>query len=139
MKLKKNQPKNSRRDFLKKASAASLFYIVPSHAITSLGYPSPNGLINIAAIGVGNRGGQVIQQMASPDNPVERRSLPGLIIQRYAGIQPERAPWGEAMDNLKIKNLNMQIFMQFVMLIIITHPISLMLILNQKPIRIIEK
>jgi hypothetical protein len=81
---------------------------VPSHAITSLGYPSPNGLINIAAIGVGNRGGQVIQQMASPDNPVERRSLPGLMIQRYAGIQPERSPRGGfgQSDDKKFKHAN---------------------------------
>jgi predicted dehydrogenase len=109
MKSKKNQLKNSRRNFLKKASAASLFYIVPSHAITSLGYPSPNGLINIAAIGVGNRGGQVIQQMASPDIPVERRRLPGLIIQRYAGIHPERVPWGGGSgqsEDKKIKHAN---------------------------------
>ena len=46
--------------------------------------------------------------MASPDNPVERRSLPGLMIQRYAGIQPERSPRGGfgQSDDKKFKHAN---------------------------------
>ena len=100
MKSKKNHNKTyQRRDFIKKASAASLFSIVPSYAITSLGYKSPNDMINIAAIGVGNRGGQVIQNIASPDNEIARKSLPGLLVQRYAGIQPERSGWGGRGSN----------------------------------------
>jgi len=48
----------TRRQFIEKTAAASLFTIVPSHTLSSLGYASPNDRVNIAAIGVGNRGGR---------------------------------------------------------------------------------
>ncbi len=87
---KKNFPIDSRRDFIKKAASASLFSIVPSSTLTSLGYQSPNDMVNIAAIGVGNRGGQVIGNIATPDVIVERARMGGFLRQPYGGIQPEK-------------------------------------------------
>ena len=83
-------PLNSRRDFIKKVASASFISIVPSSTITSLGYKSPNDMVNIAAVGVGNRGGQVIGNIASPDVVVKRGRMSGFLRQPYGGIQPER-------------------------------------------------
>ncbi|MDA1288800.1 MAG: hypothetical protein O3B46_05120 [Bacteroidetes bacterium] len=80
----------SRRAFIEKTAAASLITIVPSHTISSLGHGSPNDMINLAAIGVGNRGGQVIGNIATPDVQTTRGRSSGFLVQPYAGIQPER-------------------------------------------------
>ncbi|MEK9741319.1 MAG: Gfo/Idh/MocA family oxidoreductase [Flavobacteriaceae bacterium] len=79
----------SRRAFIEKTAAASLFTIVPSHTISSLGHGSPNDMINLAAIGVGNRGGQVIGNIATPDVQTTRGRSVGYFRQPYAGIKPE--------------------------------------------------
>ena len=104
----KKAPTDSRRDFIKKAASASLISIVPSSAITSLGYPSPNDLVNIAAIGVGSRGGQVIGNIATPDVVVERPRMSGFLRQPYGGIQPERRPFnrGNSGDQKPFKHAN---------------------------------
>ena len=81
----------TRRQFIEKTAAASLFTIVPSHTLSSLGYASPNDRVNIAAIGVGNRGGQVIGNMASPDVQLTAARMSGFLRQPYGGIQPERS------------------------------------------------
>ena len=48
-------------------------------------------MVNIAAIGVGNRGGQVIQNIATPDAEIKRDiGMSGFLRQPYAGIKPER-------------------------------------------------
>jgi len=94
--MKKNNhsqksPQLSRRSFIKKTAAASAFTIVPAHILTGLGYTSPNDMVNIAAIGVGNRGGQVIQNIATPDAEIKRDiGMSGFLRQPYAGIKPER-------------------------------------------------
>ena len=94
--MKKNNhsqksPQLSRRSVIKKTAAASAFTIVPAHILTGLGYTSPNDMVNIAAIGVGNRGGQVIQNIATPDAEIKRDiGMSGFLRQPYAGIKPER-------------------------------------------------
>jgi len=52
----KNQPQNSRREFMKKAAvAATAFYIVPRHVLGK-GYLAPSDKLNLAAIGSGGKG-----------------------------------------------------------------------------------
>lgn len=97
-----------------KAASASLISIVPSSTITSLGYPSPNDLVNIAAIGVGSRGGQVIGNIATPEVVVERPRMSGFLRQPYGVFSPkdDRSTGGI----VAIKSpLNTPIFMPFVM------------------------
>ena len=55
-----------RRDFLKTLTAGSTlaaFSIVPRHVLGGIGHVPPGEKLNIAAIGVGNRGWTVIRQM----------------------------------------------------------------------------
>ena len=107
-KITENAPMDSRRDFIKKAASASLFTIVPSSTLTSLGYQSPNDMVNIAAIGVGNRGGQVIGNIATPDVVAHRAPMGGFLRQPYGGIQPERTPYnrGGGSDQKPFKHAN---------------------------------
>jgi predicted dehydrogenase len=52
-----NQQNNSRRDFIKKASiAVGGFYIVPRHVLGGKGFIAPSDKLNIACVGVGNKG-----------------------------------------------------------------------------------
>ena len=56
----------SRRRFLgATASAAGLFSIVPSYAVSGLGYTAPSDKLNIAGIGVGGKGQVNIHNMSS--------------------------------------------------------------------------
>ena len=93
-KSKKQKPKSiSRRDFLGKTSAvAAAFTIVPRHVLGGSGYTAPSDLVNVAGIGIGSQGGGDIQNIATPDVPIERSfRMGGFLIQRYAGIQPQRS------------------------------------------------
>jgi len=96
MKQKKNVSKSgnglSRRDFLgKTAAATAAFTIVPRHVLGGPGYTAPSDMVNLAGIGVGSQGGGDIQQIATPDVPIQRRQgFSGMLMQRYAGIQPQR-------------------------------------------------
>jgi len=48
-------------------------------------------MVNLAGIGVGSQGGGDIQNIATPDVPLQRRrGFSGMRMQRYAGIQPQR-------------------------------------------------
>jgi predicted dehydrogenase len=54
----------SRRDFIKKSSAAAMaFSIVPSTVVSGLGHKMPSDKLNIAGIGVGGRGFGVLKGM----------------------------------------------------------------------------
>jgi len=91
--LKKNPKNPSRRDFIGKTTAATAaFTILPRHVLGGKGYTAPSDMVNVAGIGLGNQGGSDIQNIASPDVPIERRrGLPGMLMQRSAGIRPQRA------------------------------------------------
>ncbi len=87
-------PKNfSRRNFIgTTAATAAGFMIVPRHVLGGTGYKAPSDMVNIAGIGVGSQGGGDIQNIATPDVPIQRRmGFSGMLMQRYAGIQPERS------------------------------------------------
>ncbi|MGW8317386.1 MAG: Gfo/Idh/MocA family protein [Bacteroidales bacterium] len=96
-----NQKKNessplkgmNRRDFIgKTTAAAAAFTIVPRHVLGGKGYTAPSDMVNVAGIGIGSQGGGDIQNIATPDVPIERRrGFSGMLMQRYAGIQPERS------------------------------------------------
>ena len=88
----KNPKSFSRRGFIgTTAAAAAGFTIVPRHVLGGIGYVSPSDLVNIAGIGVGSQGGGDIQNIATPDVPIQRRmGFSGMLMQRYAGIQPQR-------------------------------------------------
>lgn len=80
----------SRRDFIgKTTAAAAAFTIVPRHVLGGKGYTAPSDMVNVAGIGLGNQGGSDIQNIATPDVPIQRRmGLPGMLMQRSAGIRP---------------------------------------------------
>jgi hypothetical protein len=61
----------SRRDFLAKSGSVAAFTIVPRHVLGQ-GYQAPSEMLNVAAIGVGGRGAQVLEGIAVPDVPIER-------------------------------------------------------------------
>jgi predicted dehydrogenase len=89
----------SRRDFIgRSTAAAAAFTIVPRHVLGGPGYTAPSDLVNVAGIGLGNQGGSDIQNMATPDVPIQQRAggLPGLKFHRYPGIAPPDAegPFG---------------------------------------------
>jgi predicted dehydrogenase len=64
----KKQNTLSRRKFVGRVgTATAAFTIVPKNVISGLGYKQPSDLLNIAAIGVGNRGSQNLRGMALPD------------------------------------------------------------------------
>jgi len=73
--LNRKNPKGqlSRRTFLgTTATAAAAFTIIPRHVLGGPGFTAPSDLINVAGIGVGSQGGGDIQQVCSPDVPIER-------------------------------------------------------------------
>lgn len=65
--MKKQNP-NSRRDFLKKAAAASTLFIVPRHVLGGVGYVAPSDQINLAAVGIGGKGTSDLRNAARPKN-----------------------------------------------------------------------
>jgi len=92
-KSSKQIPKSlSRRDFIgKTTAAAAAFTIVPRHVLGGIGYTAPSDLVNVAGIGIGSQGGGDIQNIATPDVPIQRSfNMSGFLIRRYAGIQPQR-------------------------------------------------
>lgn len=88
----------SRRDFIgKTAAATAAFTIVPRHVLGGKGYTAPSDMVNVAGIGVGSQGGGDIRNIATPDVPIQRRGgFSGMLMQRYAGIQPQRGAFGGA-------------------------------------------
>ncbi len=72
--MSNKQTKNlSRRNFLGTVgAAAAAFTIVPSHVIAGRGHIQPSDTVNVAGIGIGSQGGGDIQQICTPDVPIER-------------------------------------------------------------------
>lgn len=63
----------SRRNFLgTTATAAAAFTVIPRSVLGGRGYTAPSDMIHVAGIGVGSQGGGDIQQICSPDVPIER-------------------------------------------------------------------
>jgi predicted dehydrogenase len=63
----------TRRSFLgKSAVAAAAFTIVPRQVLGGKGYTPPSDMLNVAGIGIGSQGGGDIQQICTPDVPIER-------------------------------------------------------------------
>lgn len=89
----RNSKNFSRRSFIgTTAATAAGFMIVPRHVLGGVGYKAPSDMVNIAGIGVGSQGGGDIQNIATPDVPIQRRmGFGGFLIQPYAGIQPQRS------------------------------------------------
>jgi len=87
----------SRRNFIvTSAAAAAGITIIPRHVLGGKGFTAPSDLVNIAGIGVGSQGGGDIQNIATPDVPIRRRmGFSGMLMQRYAGIQPQRSGFGQ--------------------------------------------
>jgi predicted dehydrogenase len=88
----------SRRDFIgKTAAATAVFTIVPRHVLGGPGYTAPSDMVNLAGIGVGSQGGGDIQNIATPDVPIQRRQgFSGMLMQRYAGIPAQRGNFQRA-------------------------------------------
>ncbi len=59
-----SSPKLGRRDFVKAATAASAFMIVPRHVLGGPAYVAPSDKINIAAVGVSGKGTTDIRSVA---------------------------------------------------------------------------
>lgn len=65
MKQKKNSHSTERRDFIKKASIASLgISIVPRHVLGGVGFTAPSDKLVVAGIGVGGKGESDIKSFA---------------------------------------------------------------------------
>ena len=62
-----------RRNFLKTMGAAAAFTIVPRKVLGN-GFMAPSDTVNLAAIGVGSQGGGDIQNIATPDVPIDRKN-----------------------------------------------------------------
>ncbi len=62
----------SRRSFLGTTAALAAFTVIPRSVLGGKGYTPPSDLINVAGIGVGSQGGGDIQQICTPDVPIER-------------------------------------------------------------------
>ena len=58
-------PELSRRDFMKAAGAVAAFTIVPRHSLGGQGQTPPSEKLNIAAIGIGGRGADVLRGVES--------------------------------------------------------------------------
>jgi len=89
--FKKSSTNVSRRQFLGTMASAAAFTIVPRSVLGGVGYTAPSDMVNIAGIGIGSQGGGDIQNIATPDVAIQRRSgFSGMLMQRYGGIQPQR-------------------------------------------------
>lgn len=82
----KNSVNFTRREFLGTVAAAAAFTIVPRSVLGGPGYTAPSDMVNLAGIGVGSQGGGDIQNIATPDVPIKRRSFGGggMLMQPYA-------------------------------------------------------
>jgi hypothetical protein len=86
----------SRRDFIGTSSAAiAAFTIVPSKVVSGLGYVAPSDKLNIAGIGVGGRGSNVIENMAKTENivalcDVDWSERVGKVFAKYPGAEKHR-------------------------------------------------
>ncbi len=86
----------SRRSFLKTGAAAIAGFTIAPNTILGKanGHTPPSDLPNIAAIGVGSQGGGDIQNIATPDVPIQRRAskrkFGGWTNNHYAGLEPKR-------------------------------------------------
>ncbi|MDR0430019.1 MAG: Gfo/Idh/MocA family oxidoreductase [Tannerellaceae bacterium] len=102
-KSEKQSVRFTRRAFLGTMASAAAFTIVPRSVLGGVGYTAPSDLINIAGIGIGSQGGGDIQNIATPDVPIQRRQggSGGMLMQRYGGIQPQRQirPQGGGVAN----------------------------------------
>jgi len=77
-----------RRNFLKTMGAAAAFTIVPRKVLGN-GFMAPSDTVNLAAIGVGSQGGGDIQNIMTPEVPIDRKNQTRTIsysMGRYAGI-----------------------------------------------------
>ena len=94
----------SRRNFLgTTAAAAAAFTVIPRSVLGGKGYTAPSDLINVAGIGVGSQGGGDIQQVCSPDVPIERprRNMNGTPMTReqIAAMEARMAQMRERMQS----------------------------------------
>ena len=90
----------SRREFLGTMAATAAFTIVPRSVLGGQGYTAPSDMVNLAGIGVGAQGGGDIQNIASPDVPIERATGARYtnFSQTFGGIAPQRVV-RQASDN----------------------------------------
>jgi hypothetical protein len=92
----KNTISISRRNFIGTSSAAiAAFTIVPSKVVSGLGYVAPSDKLNIAGIGVGGRGSNVIENMAKTENivalcDVDWSERVGKVFAKYPGAERHR-------------------------------------------------
>jgi predicted dehydrogenase len=93
--------KVGRRDFLKKTTLGTAgISIIPRNVLGGKGYTAPSDMLNIAGIGIGSRGGAVIQLIATPDIPIKRGlGSQGFLRQPYSGIKPERRSFNRSTNN----------------------------------------
>jgi len=67
----RNKQNNSRRTFIKQASAAAIgFTIVPRYVLGGKGYKAPSDKLNIAYIGIGGRAEDHIRSTKGTENVV---------------------------------------------------------------------
>ena len=60
----------SKRNYLGTAGTiAGAFTIIPRQVMAGKGYLQPSDTVNVAGIGIGNRGGIVIRSICTPDVP----------------------------------------------------------------------
>ncbi|MDL2277544.1 Gfo/Idh/MocA family oxidoreductase [Parabacteroides sp. OttesenSCG-928-G07] len=93
MSNKKSSLNFSRRDFIGTMAATAAFTVVPRSVLGGPGYTPPSDMVNLAGIGVGSQGGGDIQNIMTPEVPIQRRQGSGgggMLMQGYAGIQPQR-------------------------------------------------
>ena len=91
-----------RRNFLKTMGAAAAFTIVPRHVLGN-GFMAPSDTVNLAAIGVGSQGGGDIQNIMTPEVPIDRtkqtRRRSNLSNGNYSGAI-QRQMQRRASDNI---------------------------------------
>lgn len=95
----------SRRSFLKTGAAAIAGFTIAPNTILGKanGHTPPSDLPNIAAIGVGSQGGADIQNIATPDVPINRqrkstRQFGGWTFPSYGGLAPKREVGNQAVQ-----------------------------------------
>ena len=87
----------SRRGFLKGAATAAAFTIVPRHVLGGPGYPPPSEKLNIAAVGVGGRGANDLDALAS-ENIVALCDVDF----HHAGRSAKRFPDAKRYDDFRV-------------------------------------